>query len=148
MYLRNFDGVELMNFYFTTVQMLFGKFSSEVENASCGTQFRYFKIKQVKSLSICLKILNYERPMQSYIKHRVKHLEQIEFKGSKSVSTAFLGTLTVFRCILHSVHLQKIKTTFIKLLNKSLPKDIGQELLIVKQCFNVSYFLHRLESVT
>ena len=70
--LRNFNGIELMNFYFTTVQKFFGKFSSEVENASCGTQFRYFKIKQVKNPSMRLKILNYESPMQSYKKFRVK----------------------------------------------------------------------------
>ena len=33
--------------------------------------------------------------------------EQIEFKGWKSVSAIFLGTLTDFCCILHSVRLQK-----------------------------------------
>ena len=53
------------------------------------------------------EILNYDSPMQSYIKHRVKLWEQIEFKSSKSVSTVFLGTLTVFRCISHSVRLHK-----------------------------------------
>ena len=41
------------------------------------------------------------------IKNRVKLLEQIEFKGYKLASTVFLGTLTDFRCILHSVRLQK-----------------------------------------
>ena len=49
--------------------------------------------------------------MQSYLKkNRVKLWEQIEFKGlkiSKSVSTVFLGTLTDFRCILHTGRLQK-----------------------------------------
>ena len=40
-------------------------------------------------------------------KNRVKLWEQNEFKGQKSVSTVFLGTLTDFRCILHSVRLQK-----------------------------------------
>ena len=40
-----------------------------------------------------------------------------------------------------------MKSTFIKLQNESLPKDIGQELLAVKNSvFNMSYFLHRLES--
>ena len=53
------------------------------------------------------EILNYDKPMQSYIKQRVKLWEQIELKGSKSVSTVFLGTLTVFRCISHSVRLHK-----------------------------------------
>ena len=37
-------------------------------------------------------------------KKRVKLWELIEFKGLKSVSTVFL---TDFRCILHSVHLQR-----------------------------------------
>ena len=41
------------------------------------------------------------------LKNRVKLWEQIEFKGRKSVSTVFLGILTDFRCILHSVRLQK-----------------------------------------
>ena len=43
--LRNSNGTELRKFYFTTVQKLFSKISSEVENASCGTQFRYFQIR-------------------------------------------------------------------------------------------------------
>ena len=60
-----------------------------------------------KKSSVRLKILTYESPMQSYIKDRVKLWEQIEFKGQKSVSTVFLGTLTDFCCILHSVRLQK-----------------------------------------
>ena len=64
--------------------------------------------------------------MQSYIKNRVKLWEQIEFKGQKSVSTVFLGTLTDFRCIC---------TVFIyrneNLQNESLPKDPRQELFIV-----------------
>ena len=47
--------------------------------------------------------------MQSYIKNRVKLWEQIEFKGNKSVATAFLRTLTDFLCIVHSVRLQKWK---------------------------------------
>ena len=53
------------------------------------------------------KILTNESLMQSYIKKRGKFWEQIEFKGQKSVSNVFLGTLTDFRCILYSVRLQK-----------------------------------------
>ena len=61
---------------------------------------------QASTKSICtFEILNYDSPMQSYIKQGVKLWEQIEFKGWKSVSTVFLGTLTVFCCILHSVRL-------------------------------------------
>ena len=41
--LRNSNGIELRNFYFTTVWKLL--FSSEVEIASCGAQLRYFQIK-------------------------------------------------------------------------------------------------------
>ena len=40
-------------------------------------------------------------------KNQVKLWEQIQFKGWKSVSAVFLGTLTDFRCILRSVRLQK-----------------------------------------
>ena len=54
-------------------------------------------------------MLTNESRMQSYIKDRVKLWEQIEFKGYKSVSTVFLETLTDFRCIFYSVHLQKWK---------------------------------------
>ena len=64
--------------------------------------------------------------MQSYIKNRLKLWELIQFKGSKSVPTVLLGALTDFRCTLH-----KMKSTFIKLHNESLPKAINQELLIV-----------------
>ena len=62
-----------------------------------------------KNRSIRVKILTYESPIQSYIKIRVKLGEQIEFKGYKTVSTVFLGTLSDFRYILHSVRLQKRK---------------------------------------
>ena len=51
--------------------------------------------------------ITYESSMQSYIKNRVKLWEQTDFKDWKSVSTVFLGTLTDFRCILHSLRLQK-----------------------------------------
>ena len=40
-------------------------------------------------------------------KNRENFWEQIPVKGQKSVSVVFLGTLTDFRCILHSVRLQK-----------------------------------------
>ena len=56
-----------------------------------------------KKPSIRLKILTYESPMQSYVENRVNLWEQIEFKGYKSVNR----NLTDFRCILHSVRLQK-----------------------------------------
>ena len=53
--------------------------------------------------------------------------EQIQVKGSKSVSTVFLGPLTNFRC-----SFTEMKSTFIKLQNEPLPKDISQVLLIVR----------------
>ena len=63
---------------------------------------------QVSKKSFCtFEDMTYESPMQSYIINRVKLWEQIEFKGEKSVTTVFLGTLTDFRCILHSIRLQK-----------------------------------------
>ena len=40
-------------------------------------------------------------------KNRVNLWEHIQFRCWKSVSTVFFGTLTDFRCILHSVRLQK-----------------------------------------
>ena len=62
-----------------------------------------------KNCSIRLKILTYKSPMQSYIKDRVELSEQIQFKGHKSVSTVFVGPLTDFHCIFHSVRLQSEK---------------------------------------
>ena len=70
--------------------------------------------------------------MQSYIKNRVKLWEQIEFKGQKSVSVVFLGTLTEFRCILQC-SFTEMKSTFIELQNEPLPKDVDQELLMVSK---------------
>ena len=80
--LRNSNGFELRNFYFTTVQKLFSKiFIRSVKmHASCGAQFRYFKIKEVKNPSIRLKILTYESPMQSYIKNRMKSGSRLNLK--------------------------------------------------------------------
>ena len=43
--LRNSNGIELTNLYFTTIHKLFLKISSEVENASFGAQFKYFQSK-------------------------------------------------------------------------------------------------------
>ena len=60
----------------------------------------------------------------------MKLWEKIEFKGQKSVSTVFLGTLTDLRCMLQC-SFTEMKSTFIKLQNEALPKDIGQELLVV-----------------
>ena len=40
------------------------------------------------------------------------------------MSTVFLGTLTDFRCILQCSFIE-MKSSFIKLQNESLPKDIG-----------------------
>ena len=89
------------------MEAFFENFHQKWKNASCGAQFRYLQIKYVKNRSVRLKILTYECPMQSYIKNRVKLWEQTEFKCERSVSTVFLGTSTDFRCILHSVRLQK-----------------------------------------
>ena len=56
------------------------------------------------------------------------------FKGQKSVSTVFLGTLTDFRYILQC-SVTEMKSTFVKLQNEPLPKDNGQVLLIVNNSF-------------
>ena len=77
---RNSNGFELRSFYFTTVWKLFFEiFHQKWKNESCGAQFRYFQIKQVKTRSIRLKILTYESPMRSYLGNRVKLWELIQF---------------------------------------------------------------------
>ena len=50
------------------MEAFFENFHQKWKNASCGAQFRYFQIKQVKNRSIRLKILTYESPMRRYIK--------------------------------------------------------------------------------
>ena len=56
-----------------------------------------------------MTILTYESPMQSYMTAERKSGSTVEFKGEKSVSIVFLESWTDFRCILHSVCLQKRK---------------------------------------
>ena len=64
MELRKSNGFELRNFYFTTLcNFFFENFHQKWKNASCGTRFRYFQIKQVKNRSIRFKILTYKSPM-------------------------------------------------------------------------------------
>ena len=107
MNLRNSNGIESRDFYFTTVQKLFSKIfirSRKLDHVelNSGTS------NQVsKNPSIRLKIFSYESPMQSYIKNRVKLWKRIQFEGQKSVSVVFRGTLTDVHCTLHSVSLQK-----------------------------------------
>ena len=48
-------------------------------------------------------------------KNRVKLREWIQFKDQKSPSAVFLRTLADFRCILHSIHLQKSKVHVLSL---------------------------------
>ena len=81
--LRNSNGIELRKELLTynCTETFFEKFDRKWKNASCGTQFRYFQIKEVKNRSAHLKMLTYECPIQSHIKYRVKLWEQIEFKG-------------------------------------------------------------------
>ena len=64
--LRNSNGIELRNFYFTTVWKLSSK--SFIKSGKMA-QFRYFQIKKVKNPSIRLKIFTYQSPMQRYIKN-------------------------------------------------------------------------------
>ena len=69
--------------------------------------------------------------MQSYIKNRVKLWDQIEFQDILEISIYCLPrNFTDFRCILQC-SFTEMKSTSLKLQNESLPKDIGQELLIV-----------------
>ena len=83
--LTNFNGFELRNFYFTTVQKLFstifigsGKMHDVELNSgtSKSSKFSFYLLNFIR-----LKILTYENPMESYIKNRVKLWDQIEFKG-------------------------------------------------------------------
>ena len=70
--LRNSNGFELRNIYFTTVSKLFSKIF--IGNGKCimWSSIQVLPNQVSKKSSVCLKILTYESPMQSYIKNRVK----------------------------------------------------------------------------
>ena len=80
--LRNSNGIELRNFYFTTVwKLFFRKFTSEVEKCIMWNSIQVL-LNQVSKKSFCtFEDIDFENPMQSYTKNRVKLWEQIEFKG-------------------------------------------------------------------
>ena len=83
-----------------------------------------------KNRSIRLKILTYESPMQRYIKHR-------ETLGADSILRLQISIYCLprnfnwFPLYFAQCSFTEMKTTFIKLQNGSIPKDIRQELLIV-----------------
>ena len=77
--LRNSNGFELRNSYLTTVQKIFGKFSSEVEKCIMCSSIQVFPNQVSKNRSVRLKILTYESPMRRYIKNRAKLWELIQF---------------------------------------------------------------------
>ena len=66
--LRNSNGIELRNFYSTTVQKLLSKIFIRSGNMHHVNSIQVLQIKSVKNPSLRLKMLTYESPMQSYIK--------------------------------------------------------------------------------
>ena len=66
--LRNVNGIEFRNFYFTTISKLLRKFSPEVEKCIMWGSIQVLPNQISKNLSLCLMILTYESPMQSNIK--------------------------------------------------------------------------------
>ena len=65
--LRNSNGIELRNFYFTTVYKLLSKIFTRRGKSIMWGSIQVFP-NRVKNPSIRFKILTYESPMQSYIK--------------------------------------------------------------------------------
>ena len=79
--LRNSKGIELRNFYFTTISgsFFFENFHQKWKNASCGAQFRPVLLNQVSKESFyTFEDIDLR---ESHAKLRVKLWEQIEFKG-------------------------------------------------------------------
>ena len=70
--LRNSNGTELRNFYFTTVWKLFLKIFIRSGKCIIWSSIQVLPNQVSKNPSIRLKILTCESPMQSYIKNRVK----------------------------------------------------------------------------
>ena len=80
--LRNSNGSELRNFYFTTVWKLFSKiFIRSGRMCIVWNSIQVLPNQVSKNPSICLKILTYKSSMESFMKKRVKLWEQIEFNG-------------------------------------------------------------------
>ena len=69
--------------------------------------------------------------MQSYIKNRVKLWEQIAFKKLEISIHCLPRNFNWFPLYFAKCSFTEMKSTFIKLQNESLPKDIRQELLFV-----------------
>ena len=70
--LRNSNGIELRNFYFTTVKKLFRKFSSKVEKRIMWNSFRYFQIKYVKKSFYTFEDIDLRESHAKLHKNRVK----------------------------------------------------------------------------
>ena len=64
--------------------------------------------------------------MQSYIKNRVKLWEQIEFKVRNQYLLPSSELINCFPLYFAQSSFTEMNSTFIKLQNESLPKDIGQ----------------------
>ena len=98
--LRNSNGIELMNFYFTTVpKVFFRKFSSEVEKCIMWDSFQVLPNQLSKNSFFTFEDIE--------LRESHEKLYEKPSENRKSASAIFLGTLTDFRCILHSVGLQK-----------------------------------------
>ena len=69
-------GVKELLLY-NRLEAFFENFHQKWNNASCGAQFRYFQIKQVKNRSIRLKILTYD--------HAKVHKKLSETLGADSI---------------------------------------------------------------
>ena len=101
------------------IELFYENFHQKWKNASCGAQFKVLP-NQVRKKSfymfedIHLREFHAKFPEQNYIKGREKLWAQIQLKSWKSVSTVFLEILTDFRCILHSVRLEKCEVHLLR----------------------------------
>ena len=125
----------IKNLLYNRIEAFFKKFYQKWNNASSGAQFRYFQIKWVKNRSIRLKILTYESPMQSYAKNRVKLWQYSGSWSNLKVRNQYIYCLprsyNGFPLYFAQCSFTEMKSTFIKLQNEPLPKDIGKKSLIV-----------------
>ena len=80
---------------------------------------------------MCLKILTYESPMQSYMKKQCQTLGADSIKSSEISIHCLPRSFDGFPLYFAQSSFAEMKSTFIKLQNELLPKAIGHKLLTV-----------------
>ena len=129
--LRNSNGFELKNFYFTTVWKLFSNIFTEVE------KFIMWGSIQVLPNQVSKKSFYAFEDIDLLASHARLHKKPSETLGADSIWRLEISiyclprSFSGFPLYFAQSSFTEMKNTFIKLQNEPLPKAIGQELLKV-----------------